>query len=50
MTINSDVRIGAVLNYLNKKPDTLGLSQSNPPHTITLWEGGDKQYQQLQEV
>ena len=43
MTINSDVRIGAVLNYLNKKPDTLGLSQSNPPHTITLWEGGDKQ-------
>ena len=41
MTINSDVRIGAVLNYLNKKPDTLGLSQSNPPHTITLWEGGD---------
>ena len=43
MTINSDVRIGAVLNYLNKKPDTLGLSQSNPPHTITLWEGGDEQ-------
>ena len=43
MTINSDVRIGAVLNYLNKKPDTLGLSQSNPPHTITLWEGADKQ-------
>ena len=43
MAINSDVNIPAVLNYLNKKPEILGLSQSNPPHTIDVWEGGDKQ-------
>jgi len=42
MAINSDVNIPAVLNYLNKKPEILGLSQSNPPHTIDVWEGGDK--------
>ena len=41
MAINSDVNIPAVLNYLNKKPEILGLSQSNPPHTIDVWEGGD---------
>ena len=43
MAINSDVNIPAVLNYLNKKPETLGLSQANPPHNINVWEGGDKQ-------
>jgi len=43
MAINSDVNIPVVLNYLNKKPETLGLSHSNPPHTIDVWEGGDKQ-------
>lgn len=43
MAINSDVNIPAVLNYLNKKPEILGLSQSNPPHIIEVWEGGDTQ-------
>tara|TARA_B100000287_G_C20633824_1_gene780893 strand:- start:296 stop:622 length:327 start_codon:yes stop_codon:yes gene_type:complete len=41
MAINSDVNIPAVLDYLNKKPEMLGLSASNPPHTINVWEGGD---------
>lgn len=43
MAINNDVDIPAVLNYLNKKPEILGFSKATPPHTITLWEGGDKQ-------
>ena len=44
MAINSDVDIPVVLNYLNKKPEILALSQSSPPHTITEWtciNGGD---------
>ena len=41
MAINSDVNIPLVLNYLNKKPNQLNLSQSSPPHTILEWTGGD---------
>ena len=43
MAINNDVDITAVLNYLNKHPERLGLSQSVPPHSIITWEGGDAQ-------
>ena len=43
MAINKDVDIPTVLKYLNKKPETLGFSQSSAPHNITHWEGGDKQ-------
>ena len=41
MAINSDVDISLALEYLNKKPGQLNLSQSNPPHTILEWTGGD---------
>ena len=43
MAINSDVNIPLVLNFLNKKPNQLNLSQDSPPHTILEWTGGDKQ-------
>ena len=41
MAINNDVNIPLVLNYLNKKPDILNLSNGVPPHTILDWKGGD---------
>jgi len=31
------------LNRLGVKPEELSLSQSNPPHTIVRWVGGDPQ-------
>ena len=43
MAINNDVNISLVLNYLNKKPDILNLSNGVPPHTILDWKGGDVQ-------
>ena len=43
MAINSDVDISLALEYLKKKPEQLNLSQSNPPHTIVAWRGGDTQ-------
>ena len=30
-------------HWIWKKPEQLNLSQSNPPHTIVAWRGGDKQ-------
>jgi len=36
-----DIKI--CLNRLNKFPESLTLTQSNPPHEIVRWEGGDPQ-------
>ena len=41
MAINSDVDIPLAIEKLGKKPAVLALSNSNPPHTITVWTGGD---------
>ena len=36
-----DIKI--CLNRLNRFPESLTLTQSNPPHEIVRWEGGDPQ-------
>ena len=41
MAINSDVDIPLAIEKLGKKPAVLALSNSNPPHTIKEWTGGD---------
>ena len=43
MAINNDVDILLALNHLGKKPEVIGLTQTVPPHTINVWEGGDAQ-------
>ncbi len=40
MTINSDVDILLALEKLGKKAESIGLTQSVPPHSIRWWEKG----------
>tara|TARA_R100000781_G_scaffold56080_1_gene36476 strand:- start:111 stop:473 length:363 start_codon:yes stop_codon:yes gene_type:complete len=43
MAINNDVDVLLALHHLGKKPNVIGLTQSIPPHSINVWEGGDAQ-------